>query len=578
MGYGYLFFILLICLGFLGGLLVVAVKSPILLLFLVKSKLIIAVGLVAYVMMKSLFIKIPAPEGYRLKYDQAPELFEAIKKYQSDLETAKIHEVLITPELNAAIQQSPRLGIFGWQKNSLILGAELLMVLSPREVMAVIAHEMGHLSGNHAKFNGWIYRVRIGWMNILYTVANINAVARWVFGKFFGWYAPYFSAYSFALARANEYEADQMAAQVTSADALAAALAGTEVMSKMVFNHYWEQLERQAIHGSRITASAYTDLQQVVLNAKLQPNELEQTLQKAMKVRTSNDNTHPSLRDRSRAVDGRIQFTFDPHHSAAVTWLGSQFNEIMNHLALDWVEWNQARWKALRSQGKQAKKQLESLLQKAELSTEEWVEQAHIQLFLDGEKGALPTFKAIHQKDPNEPSALFHLGSALLERNNPKGLKLLHQLLTHEEYGQAAGQRLFAYYHEHDRHSEAENVLLQIEQNMDSENEFLNELSEIKPDDAFYQVEFDQEEQEQIKKSLRHFPGIKHLWVAGRRLKTRPNTPVYVLLFELHEDESEYEVFANPDHNIEVNGYYSIVNLENKKSAKYIRPHCVQIK
>jgi hypothetical protein len=470
------------------------------------------------------------------------------------------------------------LGIFGWQKNSLILGAELLMVLSQREVMAVIAHEMGHLSGNHAKFNGWIYRVRIGWMNILYTVANINAAARWVFGKFFAWYAPHFNAYSFALARANEYEADQMAAQVTSADALASALAGTEVMSKMVFNQYWEQLERQAIHGKKLTASAYTDLQQLVLKAELEPNELDETLSKAMKVRTSNDNTHPSLKDRACAVDGRIQFNFDPHHAAAASWFGTQFDVIMKQLAHDWVGWNEDRWKALRAQGKQAKEQLESLQQKAELSTEDLVEQAHIQLFLEGEKGALPTFKSIYQKNPKEPSALFHLGSALLDRSNPKGLELLHQLLAHEEYGQAAGQRLFAYYHEHDRYTEAENVLLQIEQNIDSEDAFFDELSEIKPDDAFYQVAITREEQDHIKKSLRRFPGIKHLWVAGRKLTTRPDTPVYVLLVELHEDESEHEVFANQEHGIEVNGYYSIVNLANKKLSKHIRPHCLQIK
>ena len=41
LGYGYLFFILLICLVFLGGLIVVAVQSPILLLLLIKSKVII---------------------------------------------------------------------------------------------------------------------------------------------------------------------------------------------------------------------------------------------------------------------------------------------------------------------------------------------------------------------------------------------------------------------------------------------------------------------------------------------------------------------------------------------------------
>jgi len=578
LGYGYLFFILLLCLVFLGGLVFMTIKSPVFLILLVKSKLIIAVLLVAYVMFKSLFIKIPSPEGYRLTKSQAPKLFEAINKLRSQLKTPRIHEVLITPELNAAIQQSPRLGVFGWQKNSLILGSELLMVLNEREVLAVIAHEMGHLSGGHSKFNGWIYRVRIGWMNILYTVAHINAVAKWVFGKFFGWYAPYFNAYSFTLARANEYEADRIAAESTSADDLSSALVGTEVMSQLFFADYWQQLEKQAMEDPVLKATAYTQLQQAIEKFELSAEKIQNQVNKALKIKTTNDNTHPALKDRVEAIGGRTTFDFNPNKAAAKTWFGSSFADIMTNLANNWVSWNQAHWEELHAQGKQAKIRLDEINNKDNLSTEELVEKAHIQLFLEGQKSALPTFKVIYQQDPNEPSALYYLGTALLDRDNSKGLNLLNKLLSHDEYGQTAGQRLYAYYEANDMPTEADEVLLKIEKNIDAEELFFNELAEIKATDKFYVLDLSAVDRDKLKASLKKYPAIKHIWVAGRRLKTRPDCQVCILLFELHEGEDEYEVFANQDQPFDVEGYYSLVNTENKKLSKEIRPHCVQIR
>lgn len=57
--------------------------------------------------------------------------------------------------------QHARLGVLGWHVNYLILGLPLMQAVSPEQFRAIVAHELGHLSRNHSRFAGWIYRVRL---------------------------------------------------------------------------------------------------------------------------------------------------------------------------------------------------------------------------------------------------------------------------------------------------------------------------------------------------------------------------------------------------------------------------------
>ncbi|MFT5452947.1 MAG: putative SprT family Zn-dependent metalloprotease, partial [Enterobacterales bacterium] len=89
--------------------------------------------------------------------------------------------------LNHVIVQTPRFLAFGFTHNTLILGFELLLSLSKQEVTAVIAHELGHLSGNHSKFHGWIYRARNTWENMMYNLDQHNGWASAPLRWFFNW-------------------------------------------------------------------------------------------------------------------------------------------------------------------------------------------------------------------------------------------------------------------------------------------------------------------------------------------------------------------------------------------------------
>ena len=75
-----------------------------------------------------------------------PTLFAALDGMRQQLKGPRFHHVLLVGDLNAGVIQRPRLGVFGWPSNYLLLGLPLLEALSPQEALAVVAHEYGHLA------------------------------------------------------------------------------------------------------------------------------------------------------------------------------------------------------------------------------------------------------------------------------------------------------------------------------------------------------------------------------------------------------------------------------------------------
>ena len=174
-------------------------------------KLILIVGFFIWVILKSLWVKQSPPQGYAIHAQDAPELFDIIQKLQQKLNAAPFHKVIIVEDLNAGVVQIPRFLGLGSSKNYLLIGLPLLKSLTVEQFTAVLAHEFGHLSKNHAQFSNWIYRQRIRWVQLVETLEQNQSRGDFLFRPFLSRFVPYFTAYSFPLAQANEYEADAIA-------------------------------------------------------------------------------------------------------------------------------------------------------------------------------------------------------------------------------------------------------------------------------------------------------------------------------------------------------------------------------
>ncbi len=106
----------------------------------------------------------------------------------------------------------------------------------------MLAHEMGHLSGSHGKFSAWIYRQRVTWHALSSKFEDPSNFFEQMLCAFYAWYAPYFYAYTFVLARSQEYEADRAAAAATSPGAVAASLTKTELIHRFLGEVFWKRL------------------------------------------------------------------------------------------------------------------------------------------------------------------------------------------------------------------------------------------------------------------------------------------------------------------------------------------------
>jgi len=115
---------------------------------------------------RALWVRFDEPGGLELSREDAPQLFEALDRIRSKIKGPPVHRVYLDDDFNASIRQVPRFGLFGGAVNSLSIGLPLLMMLDRRRLLSVLAHEYGHLRGNHGKLSAWIYRTRLSWLKL----------------------------------------------------------------------------------------------------------------------------------------------------------------------------------------------------------------------------------------------------------------------------------------------------------------------------------------------------------------------------------------------------------------------------
>ena len=161
---------------FLAVLLLVAALSVVWLKAAgVKIAIVMAVFL--WMVLKALWVKLSPPQGAEITARDAPALFALIEELRRALRSPRFHHVLVTDDFNAAVAQAPRLGLFGWSRNYLLIGLPLAKALTAEQFKAVLAHEFGHLSKGHGRMSNWIYCQRLRWSRLM---AVLEAAESWV--------------------------------------------------------------------------------------------------------------------------------------------------------------------------------------------------------------------------------------------------------------------------------------------------------------------------------------------------------------------------------------------------------------
>jgi len=382
------------------------------------------------------------PEGQPVAAQEAPELFAGLARIRAKVQGPALHQVLITDDFNAAIVQQPMLlGL--WHRNFLLLGWPLLAALEPKRMFAVVAHEYGHLRGDHGKLSAWIYRTRMSWARLSQRYEESSSALGWLMAGFVAWYFPRFNAMSFALARQDEYEADRVSARLFGAELAAHTLQEVALKAQWFGSDFWRLWWRRARTDEAASTgpcvgpyAGMNKLLQQPLDAAWQ----REALQREFKRLAGFDDTHPVLKDRLASLG---QTAGLPRLSAmhSLRLLGEARARIALALDAAWWQANRADWRAHGERLRALNAEAQALSQRAhELSAAEWLRWADAVESLS-DKDPTPWLERALLLAPEDPHALRRLA----RRHAPSGdvrvgawLETLYQ--RHEALAWAAAE------------------------------------------------------------------------------------------------------------------------------------------
>jgi Zn-dependent protease with chaperone function len=499
----------------------------------------------AWVVLRSLWVRFTPPEGFELTRAESPRLFDLIDELTVALNAPRIHHVLVLNFFNAAIDQIPRFGFFGGHRNYLLLGLPLMQSTSPAQFRAILAHELGHLSGNHGRFSGWIYRLRETWGQLLTRLEREERWGSFFFTTFFNWYAPYFQAYSFVLARTHEYEADEAAARLTGAENAAEALIDVRLKGSFLEENYWPEVYRHAATEPRPVAGVYANLPQTL--SQPLPHELVASqLNLALAEQTISEDTHPALADRLRALgypparqDGDNNDWTASYQPATVTesaadfYLARQAQALISHFDHAWQQDIAEQWSERYNDVRRAQQTLDALEEKARAGTlsfdEAWT-RASLASELRPPAEAIDALREVLRQQADHAAANFLLGQLLLREQDTAGIAHLEQASARNpDMLIPACHVLYAHFTAAGQPAEAERYRERANNYFEKLEEAQPERSSISAADELLPHQATPETVENLRGQLSPFPQIKTAYLAQKRLEKMPEKPLYVL-------------------------------------------------
>jgi Zn-dependent protease with chaperone function len=427
LGYAYV-------LGVFAGLLIVAVAA-LLLAPSVAALVWVTIPLVALaaVVLRALLVRLPPPDGIRLTRREAPDLFAMLHELRRKLRAPRLHGVWVDGSFNASVAQTPRLGIVGPYRNTLVVGLPLLQGLLPEELRAALAHELGHVSRRHGRTSAWVYRLRETWESVL---AHLESAGHWgvvLFRPFLRWYVPRFERASLALAHAHEFEADRASMLCVGVETTSSALVRSAVGGAFLAERFWPELWEQAEHDP--TPARPHALAGRPLRHAGEHEDADRWLAEALTAEPEVETTHPPLRARLLAL-GLEPERVRPRPaavsvSAATAILGPDLvASLVETLDKLWREEVASAWQAQHEQAREARSRLAELEAQGswhDLPPDELQTYARLVSRVRSLEDARAVWERVLEIEPDSGEGLLALGELAAERGDPEAGTLLER-------------------------------------------------------------------------------------------------------------------------------------------------------
>lgn len=317
-------------------LLVIGLAGAIIYLFIlagripIKFVLILVVGacISIYAMIRSLLVKVKSSDpGRELKRDEAPKLFELTEEVAKSLDTRPIDEIRITHGTDLAVYErgtwKEKLG--DQAQRILILGTGVLKDFKKSDFKAILAHEYGHFAHRDTAGGEIALRVMNDMSKYFYALYEHGQTVWWNFSfQFLRLYHFIFRRKSHGSTRLQEVMADRVAVQTYGQAAFQNGL--THVIRRDIEFNYLANKEIELGNLAKRSFSNFYNL------TAASDGVVETELDKALNLKTTEDDTHPCPSDRFKYAS-RISTAVHDNDSQPVTDLFVDWNSLTQEMS-----------------------------------------------------------------------------------------------------------------------------------------------------------------------------------------------------------------------------------------------------
>lgn len=381
----------------------------------------ITLGLIGSVIiiLKSLYIKLEAPNEVTLNREEHPQLFKVIDSAIEMTKAPKLDEIYILDDANVRV--TCLLNGFGANgKNILGIGIQVLKLLNEEEFKAVIIHELAHIYNDDTKVSSKISRRLTRWNEIVYRVDEGDNIIKMIlllpFAKF---YIEKLERYLDAMSQTKELLADKEVSKYMSAEIYAKATMKLEIMEKFLANPY-SKLE---IRSSDEAPKKYFTTLFEDFESEL-PNRKEQWMNQIKKRISSIYDTHPSFKERMEAL-GIEDFNYDINFNDQSDDYKKEIDTLIEIKNKQWHKYWSDQWEEVT---KEYKEQLEIIKNyKSTDDIEKIMEYGETLEDLGEYEKALEFYKDIASKDKECAITMYKVGQIMLMNNYEEGIEFIEK-------------------------------------------------------------------------------------------------------------------------------------------------------
>jgi Zn-dependent protease with chaperone function len=531
------------------------------------AKIALFPAVIAWLLLRSLLVRIEPPKGVEITRDAAPRLFARIDDARAKLMAAPIHRVVVDlGGFNVGVAQVPRFGVFGRPRNHLVIGLPFLESVTAEEFDFVLGHELGHLSRKQTRFRNWIYRIRQAWPRILEALSGGSRAMSGLFTRFLNWYAPYFNAYTFVLARANEYDADRAGVAFAGSAAAARALVAADVFHDYFDTQFWPAFFRRAGSEPQPPRDPFT--QSLTALRRVSPAMIDASMRRVLARKTSLDDTHPCVVDRLQAIGETPQPPVVPQRSAGETLLGDLRDRLVAQVDAEWAGRMEERWTAAHARHVELQERIADFEGRAEALDERGLfEYAALIEEAEGAARARPLLDAALSRCADLAPALFMRGRLRLADGDDDGAQDIERAMELDASAHEPGARILASYFLGRRDIARSLPFVETVKELDAKRSAIQaELSNVLATDEFAPHDLGEDALEPMRAALRELP-VESFWLVRRKLRLSPDLANFVAVVALERKCKPTDELLNAILEVMPDNAYNVVTIADPKGA-----------